>query len=494
LDDVAAFITWMRQRFGDGLVSSRAASEKEAAQLLNSHGGEMTSEQAMQLGKIVNTGTWAAALRHNRFVPAFNGATMLKLIDPLDTFNAWTATLWKGSDEEAMAGLAKLVADRKLRPGAGSSYPSLLLYLRDPERHAVWTNSTRRGLTALGYGSVETKDVATDYAAFCEAVSQLRHDHGLAPQEVDAILAEAMRQSLPPAPTDPGESDAAGMPDVQQRLATAAAEAFLDAEVLEEWLQLLTTTGKQQLVFFGPPGTGKTFLAERLAEVITGPTGTVLTVQFHPSFGYEDFVEGLRPVIDPVTKQLTYQVVPGILRTFCEQVVSKTEARCAVVIDEMNRADLASVLGELMFLLEYRKKTVTLPYSKQLFALPSNLFILASMNTADRSLAPVDFALRRRFHAVRLPPDRNVLERYLLAREEPATTVLSFFDLVQSRAADKDYAPGHSFWMSPDTSPAALARMWQYQLDPYLAELWVDAPKILDALREDVAQFLADNT
>ncbi len=165
-----------------------------------------------------------------------------------------------------------------------------------------------------------------------------------------------------------------------------------------------------------------------------------------------------------------------------------------MVIDELNRADLGSVLGEVMTLLEYRERGMRLPYSKQNFSLPENLYILATMNTADRSLALVDFALRRRFHAVNLQPDRIILQRYLAAREESAPGLLEFFDLVQERVDDRDFAPGHSFWMTDDLSAAGLERVWRYELTPYLAEYWADSPSQLEALSGEVAALLGEST
>ncbi len=187
-------------------------------------------------------------------------------------------------------------------------------------------------------------------------------------------------------------------------------------------------------------------------------------------------------------------MAPGVLQRFCTDVVRKTTAPCVLIIDEFNRADLASVLGEVMTLLEYREREMRLPYSKKSFSLPENLYVLATMNTADRSLALVDFALRRRFHAVYLQPDRAILERYLAAREESAPALLEFFDAVQSRVADRDFAPGHSFWMTDDLSSASLERIWRYELGPYLAEFWADSPAQLEALSKDVAALLGETT
>ncbi len=493
LADVAAFVAWMRDKYGPTLVPTRRAAEDAARALLDAHAGAMTVDQARDLGQLLNTGDWNGTPHHNRFSPAFVGASLSSLIEPIEQFNQWTLKLWASPEPDALQALAALTADRKLFPGAGTSYPSAVLYLRDRSKYAVRLKSTESGLNALGRGP-SPADGPVDYQAFCDAVTAFREEFNLEPQEVDAILAEASRQeqaatAVAVLVAQEHSKIAPGDP-----LTEAAAATYLNASVLEEWLELLTGTGKRQLVFYGPPGTGKTHIARHLASLLAGSDGVVETVQFHPSFSYEDFIEGLRPKIDPDTKQLSYDVAPGVLKQFCTDVVRKTEAPCVLVIDELNRADLGSVLGEVMTLLEYRERGMRLPYSKQNFSLPENLYVLATMNTADRSLALVDFALRRRFHAVNLQPDRIILQRYLTAREESAPGLLEFFDLVQERVADRDFAPGHSFWMTDDLSAASLERVWRYELTPYLAEYWADSPAQLDALSGEVAALLGENT
>lgn len=493
LDDIGAFVAWMRDRYGAQLVPTRLAAEDAARALLDAHAGSMTDQQARELGALLNSGDWNGTAHHNRFSPAFVGASLKSLIEPLDEFNKWTLKLWTASEPEAMELVAQLVADRKLFPGAGTSYPTALMYLRDRTKYAIRLKSTESGLAALGRAAEMSKGAA-DYADFCQAVTLLRQEFDLEPQEVDVILAEASRQEQ--AATAVAVVVAQEHGDLVQGdpLAEAAAATYLDANVLEEWVGLLKDTGKRQLVFYGPPGTGKTHIARQVAMLLTGEEGSVESIQFHPSFSYEDFVEGLRPEIDPDTKQLSYEVAPGVLQRFCKDVVSETAAPCVLIIDEFNRADLGSVLGEVMTLLEYRGREMRLPYSKGTFSLPENLYVLATMNTADRSLALVDFALRRRFHAVNLQPDRTILERYLAAREESAPGLLDFFDLVQARVADRDFSPGHSFWMANDLSAASLDRIWRYELRPYLEEFWADSPAQLEALADEVSALLGEAT
>jgi MoxR-like ATPase len=272
-------------------------------------------------------------------------------------------------------------------------------------------------------------------------------------------------------------------------LAQVAKETFLPQEELEEWVALLQGP-KRQALLYGSPGTSKTFVAKRLARYLAGDVGEVETVQFHPSFSYEDFLEGLRPRTDAAG--LKYEYRAGVFVDFCERARGK-DATYVFVIDEINRADLGSVLGELMMLLEYRKEKVPLPYSQRQFSVPANVVLIATMNTADRSLALVDYALRRRFHAIQMRPNREVLKSFLKERDEPDDSVaLRFFDLIQQNVDDQDYAPGHSYWMVDDLSLENLQRVWRYEVKPYLDEFWFENRQRVSQLEEEVNVLLAE--
>ena len=119
------------------------------------------------------------------------------------------------------------------------------------------------------------------------------------------------------------------------------------------------------MIFYGPPGTGKTWLAERFALYLAGANGEVKTIQFHPSYSYEDFVEGIRPKVDG--GQVSYEVVPGIFRRLCDEARRRPKARFVLVIDEINRGNLPRIFGELLYLIERRGKSVELPVSSTAF-------------------------------------------------------------------------------------------------------------------------------
>ena len=162
----------------------------------------------------------------------------------------------------------------------------------------------------------------------------------------------------------------------------------------------------------------------------------------------------------------------------------------------MNRADLAAVFGELLMLLEYRGEVVVLPYSQQRFSLPRNVILLGTMNTADRSLALVDFALRRRFNAFPLAPSPDVLATWARGHADAnAGLLVDLFKLLCTRVgAANPVTPGHSYWMIDDADPAAIGRVWEFQVYPYLAEHWFEQPAQLGQLDADVRALIAEHS
>ena len=144
-------------------------------------------------------------------------------------------------------------------------------------------------------------------------------------------------------------------------------------------------------------------MAQALAEHLAGSPDRVSLVQFHPSYSYEDFVQGYRPTLRD--GQPGFELRDGPLLRAAEQARQEPNANHYLIIDEINRGNIANVFGELYFLLEYRDKEINLQYDDKPFTLPPNLYIIGTMNTADRSIALVDLALRRRFYFVEFHPD-----------------------------------------------------------------------------------------
>jgi 5-methylcytosine-specific restriction protein B len=233
---------------------------------------------------------------------------------------------------------------------------------------------------------------------------------------------------------------------------------------------------RQQVIFYGPPGTGKTYLATKLARHLTDD-GAVKLVQFHPSYTYEDFFEGFRP--EPGgSGTLTFKLRAGPFRDFAEVAADNPSTAYILIIDEINRANLAKVFGELYFLLEYRDQSISLQYSPDReFTLPPNLFIIGTMNTADRSIARIDTAMRRRFAFVqldpRIPPVRGLLRRWLGEHELPADAAL-LLDALNRQIEDSDAAIGPTYLMDKRIYQRddGLDRVWQYSIMPLLEDLF----------------------
>ncbi|MFI0895019.1 AAA family ATPase [Streptomyces sp. NPDC020983] len=247
-----------------------------------------------------------------------------------------------------------------------------------------------------------------------------------------------------------------------------------DPSWLDEVRELLLD--EKQLVFYGPPGTGKTYMAMKLAEHFGGGPEQVKVVQFHPSYAYEDFFEGFRPVEDPETREVAFRLTAGPLRELADRARREGSAHIPhfLIIDEINRANLAKVFGELYFLLEYRRRSLRLTYSGDDFTLPQNLFVIGTMNTADRSIALVDAAMRRRFAFVelspRVEPTAGMLARWLAGEgrdQEPARLL----DALNSRIDDADFAIGPSYLMKPGVyREKGLDRTWRTKILPLLEE------------------------
>lgn len=278
------------------------------------------------------------------------------------------------------------------------------------------------------------------------------------------------------------------MPPKQRDFDDLADQLLLDPDYLRNVLRLLED--KRQVIFYGPPGTGKTFVARELARFFAGDperddeAGSHRLAQFHPSYAYEDFVEGYRP-----TSEGTFALRSGPLKRIAEAAAGEPEAIHVLVIDEINRGNVAKVFGELYFLLEYRDEAIELQYSETPFRLPGNLWIIGTMNTADRSIALIDAALRRRFHFVPFFPDQPPVEGLLrrwLARHKPGMEwVADRVDAANDLLGDRHAAIGPSHFMRDNLDDEWVERIWEFSILPYVAEHLFGEEERLDEFRLD---------
>ena len=291
------------------------------------------------------------------------------------------------------------------------------------------------------------------------------------PREVEA----AQQPHEVEAAQQPHEVEAAQQPHEVQQLTLPAISPQLAFELLmpQSWLQatLDLLIERRQLIFYGPPGTGKTFLARKLAHHVCADPADMRMIQFHPSYSYEDFVEGYQPRTAP-DGALTYELVDGPLRELSRQAQDHPERPHVLLIDEINRGNMAKIFGELYFLLEYRDEPLRLQYSShETFRLPPNILLIGTMSTADRSNALLDAGLRRRFSFVELTPIatpvEGLLERWLERHEldpEPGVLLDTLNSMLIEADGDPDLAIGPSYFLTRHGGSPDLEAIWGHDL------------------------------
>ena len=282
--------------------------------------------------------------------------------------------------------------------------------------------------------------------------------------------------------------------------AEALSTLFMSNESFDQMLAQLKR--KQNVILQGPPGVGKTFVAQTLAYALMGEKdqNRIGMVQFHQSYGYEEFIQGLRP-----TAGGSYELRKGVFYEFCQEANEDPRPH-VFIIDEINRGNLSKILGELMMLIERDKReakyAMPLAYSEPgdpSFFVPANVYIVGLMNTADRSLALVDYALRRRFAFVTLKPEFGSpkFKKFLADRGMEEDLVAKLVDcmtqLNSEIAEDKldlgeGFCIGHSYFCSDDTEIGYdwIKEVLEYEIQPLLQEYWMESSEKAESKIDDI--------
>ena len=308
-------------------------------------------------------------------------------------------------------------------------------------------------------------------------------------------------------------------------------------------------TVDKNMILYGPPGTGKTYHTAIYAVAICrgipadSPYGQVVKnyeelqkegrvqfTTFHQSYGYEEFIEGIRPVIDDNKGDnngddesdnrgdIRYEIEPGVFKKFCDTARKNSNKNYVFIIDEINRGNISKIFGELITLIEDTKREGTgetvsakLPYSGEGFSVPENVYILGTMNTADRSIALMDVALRRRFRFIELMPDPEVLDGIIVkgeeeqSQEEQGVDIAKMLQTINKRIEvlyDREHTIGHAFFTTLRENPTVekLGEIFKNSVIPLLQEyFYEDYEKIQlvlgdNAKPDDKYKFINDKT
>ena len=255
-------------------------------------------------------------------------------------------------------------------------------------------------------------------------------------------------------------------------------EVFITRDEYNKLRNLLLR--KKNLILQGAPGVGKTFAARRLAYAIMGEKdeSRVMQIQFHQNYSYEDFVMGYKP-----TENGGFSLSYGIFHKFCRRASIDKEHRYFFIIDEINRGNLSKIFGELLMLIEsdYRDKPIQLSYNDETFAVPSNIYIIGMMNTADRSLAMIDYALRRRFSFFEMKPgfETDAFHNFILgwSTSKLSNLINAIIELNKVITDDDSlgsgFCIGHSYLCNLN-SDSDLESIVEYDIIPMLREYWFD--------------------
>ena len=334
----------------------------------------------------------------------------------------------------------------------------------------------------LYFKKIEDVDIPIDYATLKDAPELEKMEYFVNPQgslfkltkgEYDFIM-DMIREENQEKPIGSEQIDTYGKEDF-------LSEVYMTPEKYDTLNGLLLN--KKNIILQGAPGVGKTFAATRLAYSIMGlkDDSRVEFIQFHQNYSYEDFIMGYKPSGEG------FELQNGIFFKFCQKAANNPDLPYFFIIDEINRGNMSKIFGELLMLIEkdYRGKKLTLAYNGLPFSVPKNLYLIGMMNTADRSLALIDYALRRRFSFFAMEPGFNSdgFKEYMKSFDNDTLEILIEkikdlnFEITKDPSLGKGFCIGHSYFCGQDEcSDEWMQSVVEYDILPMLEEYWFDEP------------------
>lgn len=388
-------------------------------------------------------------------------------------------------DDEKMFEIAAEVLDKPFK-GMQAASASVMLHCLKPLSFPIINSNAGHGTIyeRLGIGIVHSKK-STTYISNCRKIKAFR-DQNLSFKNYRILDREAW--------------------NIEEELEIERGENQVDREAFDH-----------NIILYGPPGTGKTYntmvyavaiierkslddvkaeISEDYGEVKNRyekykANGQIAFTTFHQSYGYEEFIEGIRPVIDSEKNDISYTIESGIFKKFCDDAYEEkqNDKKYVFIIDEINRGNISKIFGELITLIEETKRdgkeeamSVILPYSNTPFSVPDNVYIIGTMNTADRSIALMDTALRRRFSFKEMMPTPNVLREIgadFIADQGDTLDVALMLEIINRRIEylyDREHTIGHAFFtcLKDDPTIEKLASIFEKSVIPLLQEYFYE--------------------